>query len=295
MKKMQGIIAVTVTPFQEDGGIDYEAAGRHVDWLIASGVHGLLPLGATGEFSALSFDERMAYAEFFIERVAGRLPVMVGVVSMNLKETLALAEHASASGADAVMALPSPGLHLSQAEIYEFYRTLSEKVNLPVMVYNNPGSCGVDIEPATMERIAALPRMEYLKESTGDIKRLTRAVDSLGDKMTVLCGCENLAYESFVMGAMGWICVVANVAPRLAVALYDLVGVKKDLSAGREVYRKLLPLLALIEETGELWQVVKYAAHRQGLMGPFVRPPRLPLSSETRAALDKVLQNGVFA
>lgn len=290
MGKMQGIITVTITPFNKDGSIDYESAAKHIDWQISSGVHGLLPLGATGEFSALSIAERKEYAEFFIKKVAGRVPVMIGIVSMNLKETLELAEHAASIGATAVMALPSPGLHLSQAEIYEFYRTLSEKVSLPVMVYNNPGSCGVDIAPETMQRIATLPQMEYLKESTGDIKRLTMAVDHLSKDMTVLCGCENLAYESLMMGAKGWLCVAGNVAPTMCVTLYQLITVKKDLEAARDIYRKLLPLLSLIEDTGELWQVVKYTAAKQGIIQPYVRAPRCPISASSKEALDSLLQ-----
>lgn len=294
MRKLHGIITVTVTPFTQDGSLDYDSAAKHIDWLIGSGVHGLLPLGATGEFSALTMQERKAYAEFFMKYVNGRVPVAIGVVSMNFAETLELMAHAAAIKADAVMALPSPGLHLSQSEIIGFYSAISKHATLPVMVYNNPGSCGVDILPETLERIATLPHMNYLKESTGDIKRLTGSVDALGKKLTVLCGCENLAYESFVMGAEGWICVAGNVAPAMTVELYDLIVHKHDFTAAREVYRKLLPLLRLIEETGELWQVVKSVSEKQGMVSGFVRPPRGPLSEGVRARLDALMKQVTY-
>ncbi len=295
MKKMHGIIAVTVTPFLADGAIDWPAAERHIEKLIASGVHGLLPLGATGEFASLTVAERKEYLEFFMKRVNGRVPVMVGAVSMNVADTLEVARHAAFVGADALMILPPPGLHPSQEEIFQFYRLISAEVTLPVAVYNNPGSAGVDIAPETMERIATLPRMEYLKESTADIKRLTRAVDSLGEKLVVLCGCENLAYESFVMGAKGWICVCSNVAPVMAVQLFDLITRKGDLVAARALYRKMLPLLRLLEDTGELWQVAKYVLHKQGIGTGALRPPRGPISAESKAAVDALLEHTTFS
>ena len=294
MKKMHGIIAVTVTPFLADGGIDYTTAAKHLNWLIDSGVHGLLPLGATGEFAALSLEERKAYAEFCIKEVKGRVPVMIGAVSQNMESTLEVCPHAASIGADAVMVLPAPGMHLSQDEIYAYYKHVSENVTLPVMVYNNPGSAGVDIAPETMERIATLPHMEYLKESTGDITRLTLMVDTLEKELVILCGSENLAYESFVMGAKGWICVLANVAPAQAVELFDLITKKGDLAGARTLYRKLLPLLQLTESTGELWQITKYVLQKQGMGNGVLRAPRLPISAATKAAVDAVLQTTTF-
>lgn len=295
MNKMHGIIAVTVTPFKEDGSIDYDAAAKQVEWLIDSGVHGLLPLGATGEFASLSLAERKEYAEFFMKKVNGRVPVMIGAVSSNVAETIEIAKHAASLNAASVMILPPPGLHPEQEEIYGLYKYVSENVTLPVAIYNNPGSSGVDIAPETMARIAELPHMEYMKESTGDIKRLTRMVDEHGEKVTILCGCENLAYESFVMGAKGWICVCANIAPKLCVELYSSVVEKNDLAGGRKVYRKMLPFLRLLEDTGELWQIAKYGQQKQGIGNGVLRLPRGPLSAENKAALDSLMAGGDIA
>jgi 4-hydroxy-tetrahydrodipicolinate synthase len=290
MEKFSGIYAVTATPFSDDESIDYGVAKAHTKWLLDSGVHGLLPLGATGEFAALSIDERKKYAEFIMREVNGKVPVIVGAVSQNLDVTLDIAEHAASIGAAGVMIPPPPGLHLLPEEIYGFYQYISGKVRLPVMIYNNPGSIGVDIGPATMARVAKLPNMALLKESTGDIKRLTLAVDMLADDLAIFCGCENLAHESFVMGATGWVCVVANVAPAMAVELYSLIVEKKDYAAARQVSRQILPLLRLLEDTGELWQVVKYSMQKQGFGNGMVRKPRLPLSVDVRSALDAVLK-----
>ena len=108
MKQIHGIFAVTVTHFQENGEIDYAACAKHINWLIESGVHGLLPLGATGEFSALTLEERKAFAEFAMKEVAGRVPVIIGAVSTNVDVTLEVAKHAASIGADGVMILPPP-------------------------------------------------------------------------------------------------------------------------------------------------------------------------------------------
>ncbi len=287
-KKLYGILAVMVTPFDEKGAIVYEDAAKHIEWLLSSGVHCLLPLGATGEFSALSTEERKQFAEFVVKQAAGRVPVCVGAVSQSVSQTLELAKHAEAIGADAVMCLPCPGLHLSQDEIYSYYKYLSENVNISVMVYNNPGSSGVTISPETLARVAELPHMDYLKESTGDVKRLTRAVDEVGDKLDPLCGCEDLAMESFLMGAKGWVCVLANIAPAMSVQLYELTIAGK-LEEARAVYRKVLPMLRLFEETGQLWQIAKYVLQKRGMNSGICRLPRGPISSDVKALVDAEL------
>ena len=291
MKQIHGIFAVTVTHFQENGEIDYAACAKHIE----SGVHGLLPLGATGEFSALTLEERKAFAEFAMKEVAGRIPVIIGAVSTNVDVTLEVAKHAASIGADGVMILPPPGLHPSQDEIYAFYKHISENVTLPVMIYNNPGSSGVNILPETLDKIADLPHMGFLKESTGDIMRLTRAVDELADRLVIFCGCESLAYESFVMGAKAWVCVLANVAPAQSARLYDLIVNQGKLEEARALYRQILPLLRLTEETGELWQIVKYILKQRGFGTGTLRLPRQPISEGVKAQLDELLGKTDFA
>ena len=265
-----------------------------MNWLIESGVHGLLPVGATGEFASLSLQERKAVAEFVVKEVAGRVPVMVGAVSQNVDEVIEISQHAKEIGAKAVMVLSPPALHMSQEEIYTFYETISANVDIDVMVYNNPGSAAVDICPETMARIVKLPNMAYLKESTGDMVRMTRMVDDFGRDIITLCGCECLAFESFVMGAKGWISVLSNIAPKMCVQLYDLVTQKQDLQKARSLYKTLIPMLRHIEESGELWQVTKYALMKQGFGNGVLRSPRLPISAEAKAIVDNLMLKSKF-
>lgn len=289
MAKLHGVFVVMTTPFKENGEIDYDGARENIQWYIESGVHGLLPIGATGEFAALSTDERKKFAEFVVDTVAGRVPVCIGAVSQNVDTTLELCAHAAEIGVDAAMCLLPPGLHLSQEEAYAFFEHLSQNVSLPIMVYNNPGSCGVDVEFETMERILKLPHMECVKESTGDIKRLSLMRDVLNDEANVFCGWEDMAYESFVMGANGWVSVIANAAPAMSAKLFELVDEEKDYEEAWSLYRKLLPLLRYIEGSGKLWQVIKYAMDVQGRVGGICRKPRLPLTDSEKADIERIL------
>ena len=294
MNNIHGIFAVTVTHFNQDGSIDYSAISNHIQWLLKSGVHGIIPVGATGEWPALSTDERKKVAEFTMKEVNGKVPVIVGAISPNVDVSVELSNHAGSIGAAGVMILPPPGVHPSQHEIYEFYKYLSGKIPVPVMVYNNPGSCGVAVSPETLMKCAELPNMGFLKESSGDIMRLTRSVDEVGDKLVVFCGCESLAYESFVMGAKAWVCVLANVAPAMCVKLYNLIVKEKNLDEARKVYRQMLPLLRLLEDTGELWQVVKHSLALKGFGTGKLRLPRQPISDGVRIELEKVLKQVDF-
>lgn len=294
MKNIHGIFAVQVTHFKKDGSVDYDAMSKHTAWLLKSGVHGLLPVGATGEWPALSTPERKQVVEFVMKEANGQVPVIVGTISPNVDVTVELSAHAAAIGAAGVMILPPPGVHPSQNEIYEFYKYISSKVTLPVMVYNNPGSCGVTVSPETLARCGTLPNMSFLKESSGDIMRLTRAVDEVGDRLVVFCGCESLAFESFVMGAKAWVCVLANVAPAMCVKMYDLIVHQGKLDEARVIYRQMLPLLRLIEETGELWQVVKHALTLKGFGTGHLRLPRQPISEAVRVELESILKQVDF-
>ena len=294
MNNIHGIFAVTVTHFNQDGSIDYSAISNHISWLLKSGVHGIMPVGATGEWPALSTEERKKVAEVTMKEVNGKVPVIVGAISPNVDVSVELSNHAGSIGAAGVMILPPPGVHPSQHEIYEFYKYLSGKIPVPVMVYNNPGSCGVAVSPETLMKCAELPNMGFLKESSGDIMRLTRSVDEVGDKLVVFCGCESLAYESFVMGAKAWVCVLANVAPAMCVKLYNLIVKEKNLDEARKVYRQMLPLLRLLEDTGELWQVVKHSLALKGFGTGKLRLPRQPISDGVRIELEKVLKQVDF-
>ena len=177
------------------------------------------------------------------------------------------------------MILPPPGAGLDEEEIFQFYKQVNDNINTSIMIYNNPGSAGVDIEIDLLCRLAELDKVDCVKESTGDIKRISLIRDRLGDKIGVFCGWEDMSWESFMAGANGWVCVCANFAPRMAVDLFNQTAVNKDHQAGWDVYRKLLPSLRFLE-SGKLIQATKAFQNARDIKGGHSRSPRLPLSAE---------------
>lgn len=289
MSQLKGIFAVTVTPFKANGDIDFDAAKKHVDYLIEKGVHGLCVLGATGEYLSVTTEEHKTYLETMMSHIDGRVPVIVGATRERTDDVIDLVEHAKANDVAAAMVLPPYYCKPLQSEIYAHFKNINDAVDFPIVVYNNPHSAGVDIEYDTVAQIAELPNMEVIKESSGDIKRLTAISMNLGDKITPFCGWENMSYESFVMGAEGWICVLSNIAPGMCVDLYTAVVKEKDYEKGYEVYKKALPILNFLEGFPKYVQLVKYILGKQGLDCGVVRKPKLDLTADEKAMIDAAI------
>lgn len=286
---LRGVYVVTVTPFTRDGKVDLAGIDKNADWLVRQGVHGLLPLGSTGEFASLEDDDKRAVVDQVMKTVAGRIPVVVGATAETTEKAIRNARYAESAGAAGVLVLPPYYYTPDQDEIYDHYRRIAEAIKIPVMVYNNPGSSKVDIQAATAARLASIPGIECIKESTGDIRRITEIRLLTEDKLPVFCGWEDMAYESFVMGARGWVCVLGNILPRECVELHDLIVVKKDLQAAWALYRRLLPLLRYLEYAGKTQKALKYVLDKMGLVGGASSSPKRELDAEDKAALDRML------
>jgi len=278
----EGVFTVAVTPFKEDGSFDYEKAKKHLDWQISNGVQGICLLGATGEYQSISMDEHKKYVNEIVPYIRDRVKVIVGATRERSEDVIELVNNIKASGAHAAMVLPSPYCHPSQDEIFEHYRYIMEKTEFPLTVYNNPGSCGIRIEEDTLKRLYELPYTAIIKESSGTIQKLTEILMDSKNKVSVLCGCDNIAYESFATGANGWISMLANVAPHDCVKLFETVYLKKDLENGWDIYRKLLPGLNTLETFAKPVQALKYLIDRKTGNGGYSRRPRIPLTEEEK-------------
>jgi 4-hydroxy-tetrahydrodipicolinate synthase len=289
MNRFEGVYVVIVTPFRRNGEVDYAGIRKNVEWLVAQGVHGIVALGSTGEFASLEDEEKTRVAEVALETVGGRVPVILGATAETTDKAIRYAKEAKQMGAAGVLVLPSYYYTPNQDEIYVHYQRLSESAEIPIMVYNNPWSSKVDIKPETVARLAGLSNVGGIKESTGDIKRITEIRTLTQDRITIFCGWEDLAYESFLMGAKGWVCVIGNIMPKQAVALFDSVVVHRDLEHGWELYRRMLPLLRYLEYEGKAQQTLKYVLDKKQLVGGACRPPRLALRQEDKARIDGLL------
>ena len=265
-----------VTPMTAEQGVDYKTLSSFVDYLVETGgVHGVIPLGSTGEFYALDAEERRLVAQTTLDAVAGRVPVLVGTNAGSTRQAVRYSQQAQEQGAAGVM-LAAPYYSLPTYEgLWEHFRVIDSEIDIPIMLYNYPGRTGVDMTPDFIVRLAELKNVRYVKESTGDISRVSEIIRRCGDRITVFCGCDTAALESFLLGAAGWVGGVVNVLPKEHVELYELAVAKSDPLAARELYYRLLPVLAMMEQSGKYTQLVKAGCE---LAGHPVGPPRLPLA-----------------
>ena len=295
MGKLRGVYVVLVTPFTGDGEVNYDGMSRNVEWLAGQGIHGVIPLGSTGEFASLNDEQKRKITQTVISAVGGRIPVVVGASAETTEKTIEYVQQAKELGAAGALVL-SPWYYTPDPdEIIHHYTRISEAVDLPIMIYNNPFTSKVDIEPETVARLAKLPTIDCIKESSGNFRRIAEIRQLTEDKLGIFCGWEDMAYEFFLMGSIGWVCVIGNVVPRMAADLFDLVTEKKDLDAAWTLYKKMLPLLRYLEYAGKTQKALKYALDRMGLCGGHSSSPKLPLDKGEKAKVDKILQDlGVF-
>ena len=288
--KLHGVLAALVTPMKANEEIDYARLAEFTDHLIRKGVHGLVPLGSTGEFYALTAAEREAVLRTVLEAATGRVPVVAGANAGATRDVAALSRQAEQLGCSGVM-LAAPYYSLPRpAELSAHFRAVNNAIGVPIMLYNYPGRTGVDMTPDFIAKLAELKNVRYVKESTGEMPRITELMRRCGDRLGVFCGCDTIALESLTVGAIGWVGGVANVLPASHVKLYELVVETRNYPAAQKLFFEMLPVLELMEGGGKYTQWVKAAC---GLAGHPVGPPRAPLRAATSAEL-KALK-AVFA
>lgn len=290
MKEFRGSYVVNITPMTKDCEVDYTGLKDNLDWYIEKGTAGLDVLGSTGEFVSLTKEERIKVAETAVKHVNGRVPVILGTAAPTTKETIEYTRHAKEIGADGVMII-SPYYSLpSENEIYEHFKAVSEAVDIPIMMYNNPATCGVDIKPELAVKICGLKNIEYVKEASMELRRIRQIVKLGKGKVKVFNGCEDIALEAFINGAVGWVSVIGNVVPDMSQKLFDL-AVENKITEAKALYEKMLPLLTFIEESGKLVQTIKACLNKMGRAAGPCRLPRLPLSPEEDAVLERILKD----
>ncbi|MGX1173104.1 dihydrodipicolinate synthase family protein [Pseudomonas sp. R151218B TE3479] len=287
---IHGIIGYTITPFSTDGqGLDLDALGRSIDRLIDSGVHAIAPLGSTGEGAYLSDAEWDQVSEFSIARVAGRVPTVVSVSDLTTAKAVRRARFAQAKGADVVMVLPASYWKLSEAEILAHYQAIGTSIDLPIMLYNNPATSGIDMSVELILRIFnTVDNVTMVKESTGDIQRMHK-LQLLGEgQVPFYNGCNPLALEAFAAGAKGWCTAAPNLIPQLNLDLYAAV-LANDLSQARALFYRQLPLLDFILKGG-LPATIKAGLRTLGLEVGDPRLPVFPLDDARNEQLQTMLK-----
>ncbi|WP_090238116.1 4-hydroxy-tetrahydrodipicolinate synthase [Lentibacillus halodurans] len=289
MLQLEGAFPVLITPMTQDGEVDYGGLKGNIDHFVDEKVAGIVVNGSTGEFVSLTKEERFKIAQVAIEQVNERIPLVVGTAAETTKDAIEYTQQAEAVGADAALLINSYYAHPKDPEIYEHFKAAAESVSFPVMVYNNPFTSGVNIGTETILQVAKdVENITHIKESSGDIGKVRDITRQGKGLIETFCGSDDLALESLLVGATGWISVAGNIAPRLVTDLYNSVAAN-DLKRAWELYDQILPLCNFIEGSGKYVQIVKRAMDLQGLAGGPPRRPRLPLSETEDKTLKKQL------
>ncbi len=284
----KGSITALITPFREDA-VDEEAFQRFVEWQIAEGTHGLVPVGTTGESPTLTRAEHKRVIELCIEAAGGRVPVIAGTGSNNTADAIEYTQHAKKVGADGVLIVAPYYNKPGQEGLYQHYKAIQDAVEIPIIVYNIPGRSVVDISVETMARLAQLPNIVGVKDATGDVTRISKQRAVIGEDFLLLSGDDPLALASMACGAHGCISVASNVAPKLC-AQFQNACMDGDFGAALSFQDRLMPLHELMfMETSPA--PVKYAASRLGICQPDVRLPLVATSTGLQQKIDVVMDD----
>ncbi len=283
-----GSLPALVTPLK-DGQVDFVALKKLVEWHIAEGSDGLVPVGTTGESPTLSHDEHEQVIEAVVEVVAGRIPVIAGAGSNNTVETVRFLQHAERVGATAGLVVTPYYNKPTQRGLYAHFKAAHDACNLPIVIYNIPGRSVVDMTPETMGELAKLPRIVAVKDATGDIARVSQQRASCGADFIQLSGEDASALGFNAHGGVGCISVTANVAPRLC-AEFQAATLAGDYAKALEYQDKLMPLHeAIFVEPGLTG--AKYGLSKLGLCSEEVRSPLTGLLDETKAQIDAAMRH----
>ena len=282
----KGVYPAVSTQFTEDFSVDHAENSRMLNNLIEEGVHGIIVCGTVGENCSLSAEEKRAVMKNAVETVNGRVPVISGVAETTTALAVQYAKDAEAIGIDGLMVLPGMVYRSTEDEAIYHYQQVARGTGLPIMIYNNPVTYGVDVSIEGMKVLAKEDNIVSVKEATEDTRRITELFREFGDRYVVFGGVDDIALESLMLGATGWISGLTNVFPKESVAIFNLAQEGRYEEA-REIWRWFLPLLRL-DTIPTLVQCIKYAEQLAGRGSERVRAPRLPLKGEQREYVEKL-------
>lgn len=287
--EIHGIIAYPVTPFTSDGeSIDTGKLAGLVEQLVATGAHAIAPLGSTGESAYLTEEEFDTVVDTTVGVVNGRVPVIVGASDLTTANTIRRAKYAQRAGADALMILPISYWKLTDREITRHYASVAAAADLPIMVYNNPATSGIDMSPELLVRMFTdIDTVAMVKESTGDLSRMQRIKELTGAALPFYNGSNPLVLDALTEGAAGWCTAAPNLRPQPCLDLYKAVR-DGDRGLAQQIYDDLAPLLRFIV-AGGLPTTVKAGLELLGTGVGDPRAPLLPLDDSGRAELKTLL------
>ena len=292
--KWKGVIPALTTNLKADLSVDHPALAAHCSWMIDSGCSGIVACGSLGEAATLSFDEKVAIVRTCVAAVGQRAPVALGIASLSTVEAVALAKTADQAGCKGLMVLPPYVYSSDWREMKAHVSAVIGATKLSCMLYNNPVAYKTDFLPEQIAELAAEhTNLHAVKESSGDVRRVTAIKAVIGRRLDILVGMDDAIVEGIYAGAVGWVAGLVNAFPEESVTLFDYAS-RSDKARAAALYAWFLPLLRL-DTVPKFVQLIKWVQAEVGHGTPHVRPPRLPLAGTdlefTKAVLAKALAN----
>jgi len=288
----RGSFTALVTPFKNEG-LDEKAFRDLVDWQVAEGTSGFVPVGTTGESPTLSHEEHRQVVKWCVEQARGRVPVIAGAGSNSTEEAIEFARHAQECGADAVLVVTPYYNKPTQEGLYRHFKAINDAIGIPIFIYNIPARSVIDMSVDTMKRLFELDNIAGVKDATANVVRVSQQRAAMGEGFNQLSGEDATALGFMAHGGHGCISVTSNVAPRLCAEFQDAC-LKGDYRAALKLQDKLMPLhTALFIETNPA--PAKYALSVLGKCAEMVRLPMVPLADRSKAAVrDAMVHAGLI-
>jgi len=284
----KGAHTALITPFK-GGQIDEESFRSFIDFQISDGIHGLVPVGTTGESPTLSHEEHKLAVELCVQQADKRVPIIAGTGSNNTEEAIDLTRHAERAGADAALVVTPYYNKPTQKGLYRHFEAISKSTKLPIIIYNIPGRSIVDMSTETMKSLFKIENIVGVKDATSNIPRVYESKTVIGENFNQLTGDDATTLAFMTYGGHGSISVTSNIAPKLCSQFMQLC-LSKDFAEAAKINDKLMPLHhALFVESSP--GPVKYAASKLGLCGEEIRLPLTLISDETKVLVDKALKH----
>jgi len=287
----KGVIPALTTKFTPDDKLDLPLFEKNLLFQLEAGVNGIILGGTLGEASVLTTDEKETLVKFAIEKVNGKVPVILNIAEGSTNEALRQADLARQWGAKGLMLLPPMRYKSDHRETVTYFAAIAQSTDLPIIIYNNPVDYKIDVTLDMFDDLQAYANIQAVKESTRDVTNVTRMINRFGDRFKILCGVDTLAMEELLMGASGWVAGLVCAFPKETVAIYKLVKAG-HIAEALAINRWFMPLLEL-DIHAKLVQYIKLAEKQAGIGSEQVRGPRLPLAGEERERILQIIDNGI--
>jgi len=286
-----GVFPALTTKFTSDDKLDFPLFEKNLCAQLDAGVEGVILGGTLGEASVLSNEEKFNLVKFTVEKVSGKVPVVMNIAEGSTREAVALAREAEKCGAKGLMMLPPMRYKSDHRETVAYFKAVAESSSLPIMIYNNPIDYKIEVTLDMFSELADNKNIQAVKESTRDVSNVTRMINRFGDRFKILCGVDTIAMEELMLGADGWVAGLVCAFPNETVAVYKLTKANK-IAEALKIYRWFLPLLEL-DIHPKLVQYIKLAEQEVGIGSENVRAPRLTLTGEERERILAIIRKGI--